>query len=583
MVRKCVPSCDKLKRAENPALTRGTKECYRVWRIILRAIPSLASPRRVPHPHRPIRLPTRAVTRKTARVSKRLHRNVGVVSLLTAVSRVLGLARDSLAAAVLGAGMVNAAFVTAFRLPNLFRRLLGEGALTAAFLPTLQQELHARGRAGAFALLSQVVSWLAVVTGGLVAVAMLVFSQSRLLAGHDEKWHLAADLTVLLFPYLAFVCLAAALNAALNVLERFTEPALSPIWLNLCMIASLGGAGLHWAETDLGRVRWLCAGVLAGGFLQMAVPALVLMREGWRPRADLSLSPQVREIARLMTPGFFGTAIYQINIFVGSILAYSLADSAAPTLLFYANRLMELPVGVFAIAVSTVVYPLIARHAAEKKFSALADDYRRGVRLILLINVPAAVGLALLSGPITRLLFRHGNFTDANAQAMGLLLPLFAVGLPFFSITSLTVRAFYALKDTTTPVRVAAVDFALNLVLSLVLMRWLGAAGLVLASTGAIVVQTLLLQRALTRHLPELTLAPLARDIGKIAVATLVMGALVWIGREFIGGISQTHSRRADVLIIGAVIPGAVAAYFWLLRLLRFEGAWDLGKVRWQR
>jgi putative peptidoglycan lipid II flippase len=513
-------------------------------------------------------LPTRAVTRKTARVSKRLHRNVGVVSLLTAVSRVLGLARDSLAAAVLGAGVVNAAFVTAFRLPNLFRRLLGEGALTAAFLPTLQQELHARGRAGAFALLSQVVSWLAVVTGGLVAVAMLVFSQSRLLAGHDDKWHLAADLTVLLFPYLAFVCVAAALNAALNVLERFTEPALSPIWLNLCMIASLGGAGLHWAETDLGRVRWLCAGVLAGGFLQMAVPALVLMREGWRPRVDLSLSPQVREIARLMTPGFFGTAIYQINIFVGSMLAYSLADESAPTLLFYANRLMELPVGVFAIAVSTVVYPLIARHAAEKKYSALADDYRRGVRLILLINVPAAVGLALLSGPITRLLFRHGNFTDANAQAMGQLLALFAVGLPFFSITSLTVRAFYALKDTATPVRVAAVDFVLNFVLSLVLMHWLGAAGLVLASTTAIVIQTLLLQRALTRRLPELTLAPLARDIGKIAFATLVMGALVWAGRTLLVAGIRSH-RLADAMALGALIPLAVVAYAGLVFALK--------------
>ncbi len=512
------------------------------------------------------------------RVSKQL-KNIGVVSLLTAVSRVLGLARDTLAAAVLGAGGVNAAFVTAFRLPNLFRRLLGEGALTAAFLPTLQQELHERGKAGAFALLNQVVSWLAAVTAALVALAMLVFGQSRLLAGHEEKWYFAADLAVLLFPYLAFVCVAAALNAALNVLERFTEPALSPIWLNLCMIASLGGAGLHWAETDLGRVLWLCAGVLAGGFLQMAVPAAVLMREGWRPRADFSLPPRVREIALLMTPGFFGTAIYQINIFVGSVLALSLADPAAPTLLFYANRLMELPIGVFAIAVSTVVYPLIARHAAERKFTALADDLRRGVRLVLLINVPAAAGLALLSGPITRLLFQHGKFTAADSAEMVPLLALFAVGLPFFSVTSLLVRAFYALKDTTTPVRVALVDFVLNLVLSVTLMQRFGAAGLVLASTAAIIVQAFLLQRALARRLPELTFAPLWRDIAKIALATLGMGALVWGGRELILGISQHHPRRADALVVCVLIWPAVFAYFGLLCLLRFEGGLDLPRA----
>jgi putative peptidoglycan lipid II flippase len=519
-----------------------------------------------------------------ARVSRQL-KNIGVVSLLTAVSRVLGLARDTLAAAVLGAGGVNAAFVTAFRLPNLFRRLLGEGALTAAFLPTLQQELHERGRAGAFALLNQVVSWLAAVTAGLVALAMLVFGQSRLLAGHEEKWYFAADLAVLLFPYLAFVCVAAALNAALNVLERFTEPALSPIWLNLCMIASLGGAGLRWAHDDLGRVLWLCAGVLAGGFLQMAVPAVVLMREGWRPRADFSLPPRVREIARLMTPGFLGTAIYQINIFVGSVLALSLADPAAPTLLFYANRLMELPVGVFAIAVSTVVYPLIARHAAERKFTALADDLRRGVRLILLINVPAAAGLALLSGPITRLLFQHGKFTAADSAAMAPLLALFAEGLPFFSVTSLLVRAFYALKDTATPMRVAATDFVVNLLLSLTLMKFGGAAGLVFASTVAIVVQTWLLQRTLARRLPELTLAPLARDTAKIAAATLGMSALVWVGQEFILAVAQHHPRRADALAIAVLIPLAATAYFGLLWLLRLDAGLDLPRAlvaRWK-
>ncbi len=502
-------------------------------------------------------------------MSKHL-KNIGVVSLLTVVSRVLGLVRDQVGAAVFGDSVLNSAFLTAFRLPNLFRRLLGEGALTAAFLPTLQEELHTRGRPGAFALLNQVVSWLAVVTGGVVGVAMLLFSQSRLLTGHADKWYLVADLTVVLFPYLALVCVAAAFNATLNVLDHFTEPALSPIWLNLAMILSLGGAGLHFARTPVEAVHWLCAGVLVGGFLQMAVPAAVLMREGWRPRPDFARPEPVREIARLMTPGFFGTAIYQINIYVGSLLAYALNDSAG-TLMFYSNRLMELPIGVFAIAVSTVVYPLIARHAAERKFSALAEDYRHGVRLILIINAPAAAGLAVLSGPIVRLLFQHGHFDAAAAGAMTPLVALFAIGLPFFSITNLTVRAFYALKDTGTPVKIAAVDFLVNLGLSLALMRWLGTAGLVLASTAAIIVQTLLLQRALVRRLPDMTFAPLWPTVAKVGVATLSMGAMVWAGWQIITE-ALPRSRLADALAVGGLIPLAVLWYGWLLWELRTEG-----------
>jgi putative peptidoglycan lipid II flippase len=505
-------------------------------------------------------------------VSKHL-KNIGVVSLLTVVSRVLGLVRDQLGAAVFGTSVLNSAFITAFNLPNLFRRLLGEGSLTAAFVPTLQEELHERGRPGAFALLSQVASWLAVVTGGLVGLAMLVFSQSRLVAGQEEKWYLAADLTVILFPYLAFVCLAAAFSATLNVFQRFLEPALSPVWLNLAMIASLGGAGLQWASTPLGAMYWLCAGVLLGGFLQMAVPAAVLVREGWRPRFDLGLPPRLREIVRLMAPGLFGTAIYQVNVYVSRLLAFSLNDSAA-TMLFYANRLMELPIGVFAIAVATVVYPLIARHAAAHDFAAMAADYRRGLRLILVINVPAAAGLALLSEPIVRLLFERGAFTAEDTRTMAPLLALFAAGMPLYSVVSLTTRAFYALKDTATPVKFGAASFAVNLGLSLLLMRPLGAAGLVLAGTVAIGVQLVLLQRALAVRGAGLEFGPLWPSVGRVVLATAAMSAVVAIGwrglRMGLGG------RWADVAALGGLIPLGMATYGAMLWWLRIDGREEL-------
>ncbi|HTJ77465.1 MAG TPA: murein biosynthesis integral membrane protein MurJ [Rariglobus sp.] len=509
-------------------------------------------------------------------MSKKL-RNIGVISLLTVISRILGLVRDQLSAAIFGTSMFNDAFVTAFSLPNLFRRLLGEGSLTAAFVPMLQQELHENGRPGAFDLLSKVVSRLLVATGGLSLVAMLLFSEARLITGLEERWYLAAHLTVLLFPYLAFVCVAAAFNATLNVFQRFTEPALSPIWLNLAMILSLGGAGLRFAHSPLGEMYWLCAGVLIGGFLQMIVPAVVLMRDGWRPKFDLGPSQRVKEIIALMAPGLFGTAIYQINILVSRMLAFSLTVSAA-TMMFYANRLMELPIGVFAIAVSTVVYPLIAKHAVERKFAEMADDYRKGVRLILAINVPAAVGLALLSEPIVRLLFQRGQFTADDTLMMAPLLTLFAVGMPFFSVVNLTVRAFYAVKDTMTPVKVGVVDFAVNVGLSLILREWLGVMGLVLASTLAIVVQMVLLQRSLVRRLPGMTLTPLWPSIAKVLAGSLVMGVTVWAGWHWLHdwpvvvSIGRVTLHGADLVAVFGLIPAGVLAYAVVLWALRIEG-----------
>ncbi len=509
-------------------------------------------------------------------MSKNL-KNIGILSSLNLVSRVLGLFRDALAAAVFGVTSYYSAYLTAFTLPNLFRRLLAEGSLTAAFIPTLQEELHRGGKQANFALLSKVSSWLLIVSGAISGLAMLVFSHSRDIPGLQARWYLAGDLTVILFPYLALIALAAAFNASLNVLGRFTEPALSPIWLNLAMIAALAGAGMHYAHSPLGEVHWLCAGVLVGGCFQMLVPAAVLFREGWRPRFDLAPSPAVRQIVLLMTPGVFGTAIYQINISVSRLLANGLNGSAV-ALYFNANRLMEFPLGVFAVAVSTVVYPLIARHAVENNLPAMAEDFRKGLRLILILNVPAAVGLMLLSHPIVSLIYRHGHFTAANARDQALLVALFSVGLPFFSVANLTIRAFYAVKDTSTPVKIAVVDFCINVVASVALMRWLGVAGLVLASTIAIIVQTLLLQRALARHLPAMRFGPLAPSLFKILICSAVMGLFVAGGWREIQRLGLGGSWTPAIAVF-TLIPLAIAVYGALLWAMRIEGREELTAI----
>ncbi|HEY0967313.1 MAG TPA: murein biosynthesis integral membrane protein MurJ [Opitutaceae bacterium] len=512
-------------------------------------------------------------------------KNISVVAGATMVSRVLGLARDILISAVFGISALNSSFVTAFTLPNLFRRLLGEGALTAAFVPTLNEELAQRQRAGAFVLVSQVASWLLVVTVAVVALSTWGLFHADFWAARAQAWGLSpataerwltgADLAVLLFPYMIFVCLAAAFSAALQTLDRFLEPALSPIWLNLAMIGMLaGGAYLGWAEGDDGRMRWLCAGVLLGGFLQMAVPAVTLVRLGWRPAFDLRASPQVRAIVRLMGPTVFGSAIYLINMAVSRVIGLSLNDAAA-SVLNLATRLMELPIGVFAVAVSTVVFPLISKYAVQGDWTNLAAAYRKGMRLILVINIPAALGLVVLAEPVIRLLFQRGAFRAEDTALMIPVLAVFALGLPLFSFVNLVLRVFYAERDTRTPVQAAILSFVVNVGLSFALMGPLSTIGLAIAGNVAIAVQAWFLQSRLARKRDSLGFNHLGPSLVRVLAAAAGMGLVVAVAwRGLLAGLGS--GVLTDVLALVVLIPSGVAVYGALLWAMKIEGRDDL-------
>ncbi len=516
---------------------------------------------------------------RTAGVSKNL-KNIGLMASFTMVSRVLGLVRDSLTAAAFGTSALGSAFLTAFQLPNLFRRLLGEGALTAAFVPTLDEELVKRQRAGAFTLVNEVGTWLLVASGAIVAVAMVLLSfpgwlvvAGRIGGAEAEtvgRWLQGAELAVVLFPYLIFVCMAAAFSAALQTLGRFLEPALSPVWLNMAMIGLLGLAMWWRPELKETQMDALCAGVLIGGFLQMAVPAWGLIREGWRPAFAPRMSEPVRAILRLMGPTVIGSAVYLINMTVTRVIALSLNDSAV-SVLNYAQRLMELPIGVFAIAVTTVVFPVISRHASAGDFAAMGGAYRKGMRLILTVNLPAAAGLAALAEPVIRLLFQHGKFGAADTAAMVPVLAVSAAGLPFLAFANLALRAFYAEKDMVTPVRAAVLSFVVNAGLSFALMGVLSTTGLALASTLATVAQAWFLQRALTRKRPELALSHLAGDLVKIVVASVAMGAAVWAG--WAGWTRVVVATVwSDAAGLAVLIAGGAGVYAGLVWALRIEG-----------
>lgn len=509
-------------------------------------------------------------------------RNIGIVSGLTLVSRVLGLGREIAIAAVFGATAIGSAFVTAFTLPNLFRRLLGEGALTSALVPTLQDETRRGGEAGALRLVSEVATWTLIATGAITLLAMGGLAAHgwwapRLVeAGWDgetvARWALGARLGVVIFPYLVTVCLAAVFSAALQTRDRFLEPALNPVWLNVSMVGLLGVAvWLTGPEDAEGRMWGLCAGVLAGGVLQMLVPAWALTRLGWSPRWTPTLGPGVRQIARLMLPTLFGSAIYLINMTVSRLLALSLDDSAA-MVLNLSTRVMELPIGVFAIAVATVVFPAIARHVAEDRPDRLAEDYRHGMRLVLLVNVPAAAGLLVLAEPITRVLFQRGAFTAEHTSTMAPALAASALALPLVSYASLTLRVYYARKDMKTPVRAALWSFVANVVASVVLMRWLGVAGLALASTLAAGVQAAYLQSKLARDNEGLRAVHLLPHLAKVLAASAGMAGAVWLAWAGWTRMAGDEARLWEWAGLGVAIAGGAAVFAALAWLLRIEG-----------
>ncbi|HEY8995617.1 MAG TPA: oligosaccharide flippase family protein, partial [Lacunisphaera sp.] len=269
-----------------------------------------------------------------------------------------------------------------------------------------------------------------------------------------------------------------------------------------------------------------------------------------------------------------------INMSVSRFLGLSLNDQAN-SVLNLATRVMELPIGVFAAAIATVIFPLIARHAARSDWSKLGEDYHKGLRLVMIVNVPAAVGLALLSEPVVRLLFQRGAFTASDTVLMTPILAVYALGLPFLAYTSVSLRGFYALKDTRTPVQAAAISFVVNIVLSLVLMRWLSTIGLALAGNLAVVAQAWYLQTRLSAKLPGLGFSPLLPNLAKIAAASVLMGLAVWGGVKALSFVTLT-GKAHDLVVVAGLIPAACSVYGVMLWIMKIEGRDELVRM-WEK
>lgn len=496
---------------------------------------------------------------------KGMGKNVGQVAVWTMVSRLLGLLRDVLIFATLGAGLVSSAFILAYTLPNLFRRLLGEGALTSSTIPVLAQCLQREGKTGAFGLLNTVMGRLGMLLTVLVLLAIpMIYVFERQLSWYP-RWHAAAQLSQVLFPYMIFVCLGALICGALNVLGRFKVAAMNQIWLNVTMI---GGAvlGMAWYPDDIWmRVYLLSAGVIIGGILQLLVPAIALAGDGWRPDLIRPAHTESQRVLRLFWPALLGAAIFQINILVVRFLAFSLDDTAT-SLLYISSRLVELPLGVFAIAITTVIFPELSKLKAQQDDIRFAKTYQHGLGLIFMFMLPATVGLVLLARPVLSVLFEYGLFAASDVLAATPVLQVAVLGLPFFAWSTLLTRAYYARQQMRTPVKLAGVNLVLNLIFGLLFMRIWGVVGLAFANTLSALVHCVLLQLLMPGR-TALGMRPEA--IVKMSAALLLMGVAAQ------GVIYMIHrlplsGRWPDLILVATVVPLAVVVYFGALYTLRY-------------
>jgi putative peptidoglycan lipid II flippase len=514
----------------------------------------------------------------------------GAMGAATLASRLLGMVREIVYARFMGDGWVAGAFVLAFTIPNLFRRLLGEGALTAAFIPILKEKEHTADTATLWRAANAVLTTLVIVSVLLIAGAIFGITTALKSRALDQETRLMLELLRIMFPYMLLVCVAAVFIGILNARGHFFIPALGATMLNVVMIASV-----LWFTPFLGKrleeqIFALAVGVLVAGAAQAAFQIPTLRGEGFRfrwvwPWAD----DTVGRVVRQMIPGTIGVAAFQINVLVTQGVAFWV-DAPIVASFNYAVRLMELPQGVFGVSLATYLLPTLAGLAVKKNFNEFRATLRQGLGYIIFVNLLASVLLFVLAEPIVRLLFEHGRFgPDATVRA-AFALRCLAPGLVFFSIVNIVARAFYALGDTTMPMKISLVCLFSNVVLALWMVLPRGKGGLGLEQGGLGVANTVsagfnawLLLLALRDRLDHLGLGGLRRSLGPNIAIAAAAGALAW-GMEWLWEERFGHARLEDQL--GAVfVPATCAAtlYGVLAFLLRIPAAREAATLVWRK
>jgi putative peptidoglycan lipid II flippase len=489
-----------------------------------------------------------------------MTRAAAVVALATVLSRVLGFVRDAMIAAAFGAGFSSDAFLAAFRLPNLFRRLVGEGALNAAFVPVFTETLYRGGAAEADRLFGSAARVFAAVlaavcAAGVLAADWLVPLITPGFAG--AKLALTVQLTRLMFPYLFAAGMLALCTGALNVYGHFAAPALAPTLLNLGMIGALLALAPHMQRPVVG----LAAGVLIGGAAQLLFQAPFLLRNRLHPwRAARGVHPALRRMSRRMVPSVLGGAVHQINILVGALLASLLAEGSV-SYLYYADRLVEFPLGVVAMAGATAALPSMARAAAVGDTQGLRETFSFAFRMVSFASIPAMVGLVLLAEPIVALLFMRGEFSAVDARLTAGALSYYALGLWAVAAVRIAVAAFFAQQDSRTPLLAAGLSVLANALLGLMLMKPMAQGGMALATSLSAMLNLGILLTMLQRRLGGVQWRCIGASLARSLVSAAVMAAGVRaVSRALLSAPHPTTGQLALGIGAGVVAGGLIYA-----------------------
>jgi putative peptidoglycan lipid II flippase len=522
-----------------------------------------------------------------------LLRAFATVGSYTLLSRITGFVRDTLIATFIGAGAAADAFVIAFTLPNLFRSLFAEGAFAAGFVPIFAQTLEREGRDKAKAFADDSFAVLTVVLLGLTAVMMaampLVLHVTA--PGFDKvpgQMERTTELARVAFPYLLFVSLTALQSGVLNALGRFAVPAAAPVLLNVTLIvALLAGVGVGGD-----RALFLSWGVFAAGVVQFLWLMADCRRVGVgfrfvRPR----LTPEVKQLIGRILPVAYGAGIYQINVVVNRAVASSVGVGAA-SWIYYADRINQLPVGIFGIAIGVALLPLLARQVQAGQGAAALANQNRAIEITLLLTVPAAVGIAILAEPIIAVVFEHGAFTPHDRMAVAAALLVFSLGLPAYVLNKALTPGFFGRNDTRTPVIASTVALFVNLAINLALMHKIGHVGIALGTTVSAWLNAGILAVILHRRGYLKADHRLKRRLPRVIVASVIMGAAVWLGLHAVhkemGALfgapglpaGPNHVRAA---VLALLIGGGMAVYALAAVLLGAASRDDLKMLRRQR
>jgi putative peptidoglycan lipid II flippase len=464
--------------------------------------------------------------------NERVTKAAGVVGVATLFSRILGYVRDMVIASLFGAGLVSDAFIVAFRIPNMLRRLFGEGSLSIAFVPVYTDTLNHKGRDEAERLVlgSLRLLFLVLVSASTVAVLAapaLVHLLAYGFTEDPEKYALCIRLTRIMLPYSIFIGMVALCMGVLNVLGHFAAPALAPFLLNSSMIGTV--MFFSWISPSMiTRVIGLSYGVLIGGVLQFGLQIPFLIKKGIHLWRSVPIwHPAMKQILRLFGPTLFGAGVYQINNLVICLLG-SLLPQGSVTYLYYADRLVQFPLGVFAIALATAVLPTLSHQVSMGQVAALRDTFTHAVQLIFFITLPSMVGLIVLREPIVAVLFQRGAFDDQTTRLTASALMYYGIGLWAFSAVRILTNTFYALKDTRTPVKLAAFAVAANIILGAVLMQTMSHNGLALALSLASMLHLGLLTMALRKKIRGIPWRVIMCSVVRSGLCALLMGVVVW-------------------------------------------------------